>query len=997
MSLQTTDYCHISGLTEDTDRLFLRKELSKFGEIRKIFIPSSREFAKIYFTDSHSARRAVQVLKQNIFGWIVSVQQDSKYSSSEASSTSRMNCDDEIDVQSSQQLYTVHGDCIESLEDDMGNLFVNLDDVRRTGFAVYSKEDYNFSIEEKRNIILNDFHQYMLSQAMAYLYKNKELHKFIKEEQILNTIERCRMKLLVDSHDKLNDRIVTQSNNNIQIRVPNSPTPRDTNKHIPQDKSLGSPRETEHPLENKNSFTDELDYVSTPKVPSNSFTPIHTQSCVAIGTPPGNRDSTFNRNNNGTSNNNNRQRFGQNRNERQISRNSKHKNRGNGRPKSKQRSNKPGTNSNNEELWDNDETEPKQQSQQFSKDSQFGKSRQQNATNNSNIDKRTDSEKCDTKSQINDTMHMDSLEKVNLEINQSYDVQITEVEKNNICWAVQTKSLIDLAELCLEDGSDLKIVENVHKGQLGLAEFENLWCRCQVMSLKPTNVFFVDYGNRADVSEIRELPDKFRKIPALAVRFAIHKNCPVPKTDTNLTVKVKKKYSDDTYVVELDKTFKSTSTEEDNSKKSALESVPKSKMSAQSIEEFKTESKERCYVDLPKPLLKLKNNDKVMLLDMVGNKFAVKTKECAQKSKELLEYIKTIDKSSLILKQVEVGQMVLASKDGLPDLCRAVVIKKQSSVQVTIEYLDYAGSENLSIKSLRNVDEYLASQPITLLLTPDIEVINKISETGIDFIVALIEKKEKANVVLTNDNAFDLKLEDGSLLSQKLLDLEKSEVPNDSNNSPKINELEKPMSVEAAITPLKSAILEVKPESDNSIITLCDMDYIKPKIGSTDTYICYTLKDLSEVVLISLDEDSVSYLESIYNLEINDDEPYEPEVSEMCVFLYKTPEESETVWYRGVVLDNEGKYTISMVDFGILVTTTSKDIRKFPAHLKDIPMLGIFCKLINIPHTPEILNEIRNIVQEGENVDVTIKNENDLTYDVELPKVYEELKKRKLL
>lgn len=57
-----------------------------------------------------------------------------------------------------------------------------------------------------------------------------------------------------------------------------------------------------------------------------------------------------------------------------------------------------------------------------------------------------------------------------------------------------------------------------------------------------------------------------------------------------------------------------------------------------------TSVKEKHYFTIPEPLTEIQNGDKVLLSDLVGNKFAVKTKECASKSKEILEYIKSLNK-----------------------------------------------------------------------------------------------------------------------------------------------------------------------------------------------------------------------------------------------------------------------------------------------------------------------------------------------------------------
>lgn len=45
------------------------------------------------------------------------------------------------------------------------------------------------------------------------------------------------------------------------------------------------------------------------------------------------------------------------------------------------------------------------------------------------------------------------------------------------------------------------------------------------------------------------------------------------------------------------------------------------------------------------PLAVLSEGDKVMFVEKVGNRFALKTKDCVTKSKELIAYIRELDKS----------------------------------------------------------------------------------------------------------------------------------------------------------------------------------------------------------------------------------------------------------------------------------------------------------------------------------------------------------------
>lgn len=52
------------------------------------------------------------------------------------------------------------------------------------------------------------------------------------------------------------------------------------------------------------------------------------------------------------------------------------------------------------------------------------------------------------------------------------------------------------------------------------------------------------------------------------------------------------------------------------------------------------------YIASPVPLTTLKDGDRVMFSEHIGTKFALKTKGCVDKSKELIAYIRDLDKSS---------------------------------------------------------------------------------------------------------------------------------------------------------------------------------------------------------------------------------------------------------------------------------------------------------------------------------------------------------------
>ncbi|CAG9834527.1 unnamed protein product [Diabrotica balteata] len=394
----------------------------------------------------------------------------------------------------------------------------------------------------------------------------------------------------------------------------------------------------------------------------------------------------------------------------------------------------------------------------------------------------------------------------------------------------------------------------------------------------------------------------------------------------------------------------------------------------------------KCYFELPKPINTLKDGDQVKIIDQFNNQLVVKTKECFAKSKEIVEYIKNLDKDTLLLNEVKEGQLIICAKDGAPNLCRAVVLKIDSPTIATVTYLDYPGEEKLSIKSLRNVDDYLAKEPICLLFTPEIKLLDSISDVGLNYIQTLIEQKSKVTVAISNDD-FDLKLEDGSCLSTKLLELEKPKVEIKQIKSSEKEE-------KSTVVKDKEPARETEP---NAKVMFGEIDSIKPAVGSSGKYVCSNFKE-DELTLISMEEDVLTEFSQLTDLlqEFNDTKPYDPEAGEMCLVLHKLEETGEETWFRGVVLSSDdNSYEISSVDCGILITATKENIRSFPAYLKKINMLGVFCELVDVPDVPDVKDKLKLLIAEGIQLDVTFKSydEDTTLYQVVVPSVYAKLKK----
>lgn len=96
---------------------------------------------------------------------------------------------------------------------------------------------------------------------------------------------------------------------------------------------------------------------------------------------------------------------------------------------------------------------------------------------------------------------------------------------------------------------------------------------------------------------------------------------------------------------------------------------------------------------------------------------------------------------------MNVGQLVLSSKDGFAGLFRAVVVKQDNSLIVTVKYIDFPGEADLSVKSLRNVDEFLAAEPATILITPEFKCLENLTEQATEYILTICQNKEKFKLV----------------------------------------------------------------------------------------------------------------------------------------------------------------------------------------------------------------------------------------------------------
>lgn len=88
----------------------------------------------------------------------------------------------------------------------------------------------------------------------------------------------------------------------------------------------------------------------------------------------------------------------------------------------------------------------------------------------------------------------------------------------------------------------------------------------------------------------------------------------------------------------------------------------------------------------------------------------------------------------------------MCSKEDYPSLCRANICDIDGNI-VRVKYVDFPGEDQLSIKSLRNVDSFLANEAKLLLESPVCSYLDNVDLDVLKFIDELVQEKAKMTVV----------------------------------------------------------------------------------------------------------------------------------------------------------------------------------------------------------------------------------------------------------
>lgn len=180
--------------------------------------------------------------------------------------------------------------------------------------------------------------------------------------------------------------------------------------------------------------------------------------------------------------------------------------------------------------------------------------------------------------------------------------------------------------------------------------------------------------------KMKSIPDTVKNTPALAIRVVVSSDTSSKfKDGDDVNIKVKQRvsashlwnrvvwktflqYDDGTLLVDVqfeENKYNKEATELPRESQTLTEKVTEvnKPCQTQQLEKINTETVNTQAEKKTEPetsitfhmnsekLISLKDGDKVMFVDRLGNKLAVKTKECVDKSKEIIAYIRELNKS----------------------------------------------------------------------------------------------------------------------------------------------------------------------------------------------------------------------------------------------------------------------------------------------------------------------------------------------------------------
>lgn len=235
--------------------------------------------------------------------------------------------------------------------------------------------------------------------------------------------------------------------------------------------------------------------------------------------------------------------------------------------------------------------------------------------------------------------------------------------------------------------------------------------------------------------------------------------------------------------------------------------------------------------------------------------------------------------------------MVIAPREMGSSIMLRAELKNIIDTTFHVKFIDIVGEVEIPKIYVRNVDSFLAEQGSTLIKKEFKNLAKYLNDKEIvEFLDKLLFEKVKFIVFL--DNGFDLATENGEMLSDVL-----NTMYND--NIIKVAKKQAAQTVPMTLAEEKifkkmteNISLVKKVPQQSSRVFFSNMDSVKLKLGINDCF-CYSYTPPNQITLLSLEDQEVEWLTTVGSVTVNDNEPYMALEGEMCLALFKDPDDSE--------------------------------------------------------------------------------------------------------
>ncbi|XP_031342121.1 uncharacterized protein LOC116170011 isoform X3 [Photinus pyralis] len=177
MATKSSPSIRFTNIPSHYDRTKLYNIFSKYGKVKKLFIQPEYEYGNVYLETAEICEKTYKDLKSNCELNLTLLQprtnseHSNDNSSNHNSSSSRENGHNDVDTSVVKNFVDVFGRLVTTLQDDDGNLYVSLNELKRSGFELFevgtlpSREGSHIHNQQK----LEQFKIYMKSKAAEFM------------------------------------------------------------------------------------------------------------------------------------------------------------------------------------------------------------------------------------------------------------------------------------------------------------------------------------------------------------------------------------------------------------------------------------------------------------------------------------------------------------------------------------------------------------------------------------------------------------------------------------------------------------------------------------------------------------------------------------------------------------------------------------------------------------------------------------------------------------